>query len=49
MPGYGLEYHYPSSVVKAGDMGAGWALVKPFEKVNPDWCRRAFEHAGTLE
>lgn len=48
VPGYGTEYHYPHSVVRAADLGEGWALIRPFEKINAAWCRAAHDHAGTL-
>ena len=48
VPGYGAEYHYPHSVVRASSLGDDWALVKPFEKIIVAWCRRAYDYAGTL-
>ncbi len=48
VPGFGREYRYPGGPVSAAAIGDGWALVKPFSESNVGWCRRAFEHAGTL-
>jgi hypothetical protein len=46
--GYGASYAYPKSTVYAKDIGADWALIKPFAKDNPVVCRKAYEYAGTL-
>ena len=48
MPGFGHEYRYPSGPVRAASIGSDWALVRPFDAVNVDWCARAFAHAATL-
>jgi hypothetical protein len=48
VPKYGAEYHYPSSTVYAKDMGADWALLKPFDKSIDDYCMSAFAYAATL-
>jgi hypothetical protein len=45
--GYGSEYRYPSSTVRAADLGDDWALVRPFGEANAAWCARAFAHAAT--
>jgi hypothetical protein len=47
VPGYGREYRYPSSAVRAADLGEDWALVRPFGEINAGWCARAFAHAAT--
>jgi hypothetical protein len=49
VPGFGHEYRYPSGPVRAESIGDDWALVRPFDGINVAWCRRAFEHAATLE
>jgi hypothetical protein len=48
VPGFGHEYRYPSGPVRAASIGGDWALVRPFDAANVDWCARAFEHAATL-
>jgi hypothetical protein len=47
VPGYGREYRYPSSTVRAADIGEDWALVRPFGERNAACSVRAFEHAAT--
>jgi hypothetical protein len=47
-PGFGREYRYPSGPVRAAEIGDGWALVRPFGKLNGAWCARAFAYAGSL-
>jgi hypothetical protein len=45
-PGYGREYRYPGSTVRAADIGPDWALVRPFSEGNPELCAHAFAHAA---
>jgi hypothetical protein len=47
VPGYGREYRYPSSTVRAADLGEDWALVRPYGEINASWCACAFAHAAT--
>lgn len=48
-PGYGAEYHYPKTTIFAKDIGAEWALLRPYEKDNDALCASAFAYAGTLK
>jgi hypothetical protein len=48
VPGHGAEYHYPTSTVYAKNIGADWALLRPFDKGNPALCVSAYAYAGTL-
>jgi hypothetical protein len=46
-PGYGREYRYPGSTVRAADIGPDWALVRPFGDGNAELCARACAHAAS--
>ena len=48
VPGFGHEYRYPARPVHTAAIRDGRALVRPYSEINVEWCRRAFEHAGTL-
>ncbi len=48
VPGYGAEYRYPYTTIRARDFGESWVLIRPFEKRNPKLCRSAFDYAATL-
>lgn len=43
--GFGREYRYPSSTVRAAEIGDDWALVRPFGESNLALSARAFAYA----
>jgi hypothetical protein len=45
VPGYGREYRYPASTVRAAEIGEQWALVRRFAERNAAWCARAYAFA----
>jgi hypothetical protein len=46
VPGYGAEHRYPDAVIYAKTIGGDdWALVKLFESVNAEWCRKAHDYS----
>jgi hypothetical protein len=45
-PGFGREYRYPGSTVRAADIGPDWALVRPYGDRNAERCTSAFTYAA---